>query len=257
MADAAKAYFIGHGSPFNLIQENPFTRDLRRLAKVLRKPRAVVIISAHWLTSGTCLTAPDRPEQIFDFYGFPRELYEVRYPAVGDAGIAKEISRAVPNGILRLSDEWGIDHAAVIPLIHMFPKADVPVVELSVDMHKPAQYHYDLGRALAPLRDEGIMFVGSGNLVHTFRELNWDSDVAAFPWAVEFDGLLKRAILAGDHKALIHYERWTASRRAFQTPDHYLPLLYIIGMQREGEVVTFVHEGFQHGSISHRSLEIG
>ncbi len=253
----AKAYFIGHGSPFNLVKSNPFTMDLDALAKTLQRPKAVVVISAHFLTRGSMVTASDHPRQINDFYGFPKELYEVRYPARGDSRIARMLIESVSGNRVLPSDEWGIDHAATIPLMHMFPDADVPVLELSVDLYRPAKYHFDLGRALAPVREKGVMFVGSGNLVHTFRELDWSDNVDPFPWAVKFDGLLKKAIIARDHESLVDYERIPGSNRAFQTPDHYLPMLYILGMQGKDESVRFFHEGFQHGSISHRSFEIG
>jgi 4,5-DOPA dioxygenase extradiol len=248
------ALFIGHGSPFNLIMDNPFTKDLRMLRDQLDKPKAIVLISAHWMTSGTQFTVDDRPKQIFDFYGFPKRLYDAKYEPRGDPGLAKDLVNALSNTNASVSNEWGIDHAATIPLIHLFPDANVPVVEMSLDMSLSPERHRQLGKTLSDFRDKGILFVGSGNLIHTFRELKQEWDTAPFDWAKDYDAMQWKAIEENSQETLVHFERDPISRRAFQTTEHYLPMIYILGMRRENDNLRCIHEGFQHGSISHRSF---
>ncbi|GAB4328668.1 MAG: 4,5-DOPA dioxygenase extradiol [Promethearchaeota archaeon] len=245
--------FAGHGSPFNLFQDNDFTRSLKAHARTLPPVDVVVVISAHWFTRGTFVTSDERPKMVYDYFGFPREFYEYVYPASGSPETARKLVEALPEKA-RTSDQWGIDHAATIPLQHLFPGADVPVVELSVDATRPPEYHYELGRRLRPFREEGVLFVGSGNLVHTFREFSWEQFCPPFPWALELDAIQKEALLRGDVDVLVHPERVPLSARGFPTLDHYLPALYIAGMQGSKERVKFVHESFQHGSVSHRTF---
>lgn len=247
------ALFIGHGSPFNLIRDNPFTADLRKLREELEVPSAIVLISAHWASVRPLFTAENNPKQIFDFYGFPQELYDVKYRPPGDPELAKELADQLSLGS-SLSHDWGIDHAATIPLVHLFPHADVPVVEMSLAIGRSPEAHYELGRELSRYRDRGVLFIGSGNLIHTFREMAPGWDAIPFEWAVEHDRRQWRAIEQGDVEALVHYQRDPVSSRAFQTIEHYLPMLYILGMRAEDDEVRSVHEGFQHGSISHRSF---
>jgi len=254
MSDTMPALFFGHGSPFNLFQENPFTDSLRALGSNLPEPRAIVVISAHWVTQGTQLTLDDNPKMIYDYYGFPPKFYEYVYPAKGNKQNAEEIIDFLPK-IIKPSLEWGIDHAATIVLEHLFPKANFPVIELSLNYWKPPEYHFELGKKLKFLRDIGIMFIGSGNLIHTFREVDFENQYGLpTPWAEELDMLHKHAISTNDFDSLIHYDRWALSARGFQTNEHYLPMLYILGMKDMKDSLQFVYEGFQHGTISHRSF---
>lgn len=254
MSDRMPVLFFGHGSPFNLFQENPFTNSLRALSSNLPEPRAIVIISAHWVTQGTRLTLDDNPKMVYDYYGFPPKFYEYVYPAKGDRQISEELVEFLPK-VINPSLEWGIDHAATIVLENLFPKAKFPVIELSLDYWKPPDYHFELGKKLKQLREEGIMFIGSGNLIHTFREVDFENQFRApVSWAEELDTLHKHAILNSDFESLIHYDRWALSARGFQTNEHYLPMLYILGMKDNKDTLEFVYEGFQHGSISHRSF---
>ncbi|MFX1346687.1 MAG: dioxygenase [Promethearchaeota archaeon] len=253
------ALFIGHGSPYNLFQKNKFTQSLKELGKKLfsqYKPRAIILISAHWLTPGTFLTVDDNPHMVYDYYGFPKHFYEYVYPANGSSKIAGEIVQSLPN-ILKATNQWGIDHAATIVLENLLPSGEIPVIELSLDMRQSPKYHFELGQKLAKLREENLLFIGSGNLIHTFREIDWNIDAEPFEWAVQLDNLQKSAIDSHDTKNLINYEQISLSKRGFQTNEHYLPMLYIIGMQQEFENVQYIYEGFQHGSVSHRSLIIG
>jgi 4,5-DOPA dioxygenase extradiol len=248
------AIFIGHGSPHNLVERNPFTDDLRKFRLELPTPQAIVLISAHWTTKGTLFTADQAPKQIFDFYGFPKRLYDVIYEPPGQPELAITLAQHLGDRRSSVSQDWGIDHAATIPLVHLFPKANVPVVEMSLDMSLPPPAHYQLGKELARFREDGVLFIGSGNLIHTFRELAPSWDAEPFEWAVHHDERQWRAIQENDVEALVHFERDPVSRRAFQTTEHYLPLLYVLGMRSEGDMLRQVHQGFQHGSISHRSV---
>ena len=248
------ALFIGHGSPFNLFQENAFTNSLRTLGSNLPQPRTIVVISAHWITQGTQLTLDSNPKMVYDYYGFPPKFYEYVYPAKGNKEISEEIIKFLPK-IIKPSLEWGIDHAATIVLEHLFPDANVPVIEMSLDYWKPPGYHFELGKKLKPLRDKGIMFIGSGNLIHTFREVDFENQFGPpVPWAEELDLLHKKSISAHDFDSLIHYKRWTLSARGFQTNEHYLPMLYILGMKDSKDSLEYMYEGFQHTTISHRSF---
>lgn len=247
--------FIGHGSPLNIVAENSYTRDLQALAARLPRPTAVLVVSAHWLTHGTAVGADERNLTIYDFYGFPDALYEKSYPAPGAPEVAERV-HALSDG-RALPQERGIDHAAWAPLIRMYPAADVPVLELSLDMRLPAAEHYALGRLLAPLRDEGVLIVGSGNIVHNLRVIDWREDAPAAAWSVEFDGWVEQAIAENRHDELIDYLAHPLGRQAAPTPDHYFPLLYALALQRDGEAVTTTHAGIQNATVSMRCLRIG
>jgi 4,5-DOPA dioxygenase extradiol len=250
------ALFLAHGNPMNALQDNPFTRALVGLAAQLPRPEAILVVSAHWLTDGTHVLTNDQPRTIHDFGGFPRELYEVEYPAAGDPEGARRVCELAPT--VRGDDRWGLDHASWAVLRHMWPDADVPVFELSLDMGAPAQTHWDLGRALTPLRDEGVLVVGSGNIVHSFAGVNWAPDAAPHPWAEEFDAYVADAATHGDEHALVHYEEaGPAARRSVPTTDHYLPLLYPAAMRCEGDAVTFPHTGIDMASMSMRCIRFG
>ncbi|MFX1572858.1 MAG: dioxygenase [Promethearchaeota archaeon] len=253
------ALFIGHGSPYNIFNKNDFTQSLKSFGKKLfskYKPKAIILISAHWLTQGTFLTGDDNPRMIYDYYGFPKHFYEYIYPAKGSSRIAQELTRYIPD-ILKTTNEWGIDHAATIVLENLIPSGEIPVIELSLDIMHTPQYHFDLGRKLAILREKNFLIIGSGNLIHTFREFNWDIDAEPFKWAIELDSIQKQALDSHDISVLIDYKQIQLSKRGFQTNEHYLPMLYIIGMQQDNEDIRYIYEGIQHSSVSHRSFFIG
>lgn len=254
MSDAMPVLFFGHGSPYNLFQENPFTNSLRQLGSNLPEPEVIVIVSAHWVTQGTQLTIGNNPRMIYDYYGFPPKFYDYIYPAKGSQKFSEKILEFLPE-VITASSEWGIDHAATIVLENLFPKANIPIIELSLDYWNPPEYHFELGKKLKPLREEGIMFIGSGNLIHTFKEVDWNNQYgASASWAQELDKVHKQAISNYDFEGLIHYERWPLSARAFQTNEHYLPMLYTLGLKDKRDKLKFVYEGFQHSTISHRSF---
>ena len=249
--------FIGHGSPMNAIADNDFTRSLSKLGAELPRPRSVLVVSAHWHTKSPLVNAAKNPEQIYDFFGFPPELYAVKYPCPGAPDDAQMASRTT-KFMISPTPEWGIDHAAWAILKHIYPHADVPVFELGIDPNMDPRLHYDLGRQLAPLRRSGILVIGSGNLVHNLRMMEYDMESEPHDWAVEIDEKLKSLILAGEHGALIQY-RDLGRNMLLAAPgsDHYVPLLYALALQETADRVTFFHEGFQHGTISMRSLVIG
>jgi 4,5-DOPA dioxygenase extradiol len=250
------AIFFGHGNPMNAILDNAYSAGWARLGRELPRPKAIVCVSAHWYLHGTLATANAQPRTIHDFGGFPRPLYQVQYPAPGSAelvGRVQELTGAEPN------EEWGLDHGTWSVLVHVYPEADVPVVQLSIDETQPAQFHYDLGRKLAPLRDEGVLVIGSGNLVHNLHTYAWGKhDPEPFDWAVRFEKSAREWMSTGQHEPLIGYE--TLGRDAqlsAPTPDHYLPLLYVLGAQQEGDRVTFPVEGIDGGSVSMLTVQIG
>lgn len=253
------AIFFGHGNPLNALQSNEWTEGWTRIGDSIPRPKAIVCVSAHWYLPATLVTATERPRTIHDFGGFPRELYEVEYPAPGDAELAarvRDLLAPVPAG---LDNRWGLDHGTWSVLCHVFPGADVPVVQLSIDETQPAAFHYELARRLAPLRDEGVLVMGSGNLVHNLHTYAWGRrKVEPFDWAVRFEERARELLRAGDHTPLVNYESLGADARlSAPTPDHYLPLLYVIAQRREDDEVSFPVEGFDGGSISMLTIQIG
>jgi len=256
--------FIGHGSPMNVIEKNEFTKSLRELGRSLPKPKAIMVISAHWLTGGTYVTCAATPKTIHDFYGFPEELYEIKYPAPGAPDYAKSVTESVKSVKVKCDGEWGLDHASWAILKHMYPGAEIPTFEMSLDYSfnewhpKPLLYHYKLASQLTELRKKGILIIGSGNIVHNLRLIDFEhTDAPPFEWAVEFDEKVKENLIRGNHKELLNCETiGKGASYAVPTLDHYLPLAYVIGMQQKGENVTFTHEGFQNSSISMRSFRI-
>ena len=248
--------FVGHGSPMNAIEANEFSRAWTEAGQCLPRPKAILCISAHWETAGTYVTAAERPGMIYDFYGFPQALYEVSYPAPGSPSLAGLVQKAVDMTQVHLDPDRGLDHGAWAVLCRMFPEANVPVVQLSLDRTQDSAFHYRLAKELRPLRDQGILIVGSGNMVHNLGRMAW-ADMA-FDWALEFDKRLERLILSGDHDVIIHYEGLgEAARLSVPTNEHYLPLLYALGLQARGEEVGFFTEKVTLGSVSMRSLKIG
>lgn len=251
------AIFFGHGNPMNALQSNAWTQGWRALGDSMPRPRAILCISAHWYLPGTLVTTMQQPRTIHDFGGFPRPLYEVQYPAPGDPALFPRIRELVAEAAP--DTQWGLDHGTWSVLVHVFPDADVPVVQLSIDETQPASFHYELGQRLAPLRDEGVLVIGSGNLVHNLHTYAWGKhDPEPFDWAVRFEAMARDQITRGEHAPLINYE--TLGRDAqlsAPTPDHYLPLLYILGTQQENDRVSYPVEGVDGGSISMLTVQIG
>jgi 4,5-DOPA dioxygenase extradiol len=256
------ALFIGHGSPMNAIEENDYTRSLNRLGSDIPRPEAVLVVSAHWLTKGTSVCCRQMPETIHDFYGFPSQLYKVQYPAPGATAQAKMLSE-LSSGQVRCDLTWGLDHASWAVLKHIYPKADVPVFELSLDYfpgtfdEKPVRYHYELAKKLTKIREQGVLVMGSGNAVHNLRMVDFDDvDAVPYDWARSFDDKLREHLLSGDDDNLIDYRTMPGGDLAVPTLDHYLPMIYALGMRLPGESLEFMHEGFQNKSISMRSFII-
>jgi 4,5-DOPA dioxygenase extradiol len=256
MTNRMPVLFLGHGSPMNAIENNEFSRAWIALGKTLPSPKAILCISAHWETEGTQVTAMEKPRTIYDFYGFPPELYAMKYPVPGSPEFARHVRDLVGEDRISPDLTWGLDHGTWSVLSRLFPKADVPVIQLSLDTIKSAQEHYDLGRQLQPLRDEKILIVGSGNIVHNLRVAVFDD--TAYDWAVEFDGKVKQWILDDNHAAIIQYDKQgSQAALAVNSAEHYKPLLYALGAKEPGEPVSFFTEKVWGGSISMRSVRIG
>lgn len=251
--------FIGHGSPMNIILDNEYTRSLARLGALLPRPKMIAVISAHWLTQGTAVTAAEKPRIIYDFYGFPKALYDISYPCPGGIASSLQLSEVINKEKLKLDDQWGIDHGAWAVLKHMYPAADIPVVEISLDQTKSGKFHYELGKKLISLREEGVLVIGSGNIVHNLYQANFENlDAKPYSWAVEYDQAVKRCLLEQNHEALIEYEKLTPSAAlAVPTNEHYLPLLYTLALQKAEDKISFIYEGMQNASISMRCIYIG
>jgi 4,5-DOPA dioxygenase extradiol len=259
MNETMPAIFLGHGNPMNAVASNGYTEAWRRLGEGLPRPRAIVSISAHWYLPETGVTINPAPRTIHDFGGFPQELFQVQYSAPGDPELALRIQRMLAPLPVKLDDSWGLDHGTWSVLCHLYPQADIPVVQLSIDETKPASFHFELGKRLAPLRDEGILIVGSGNLVHNLHTYAWGRHVPEpYDWAVRFETKARQLMLAGATQPLIEYE--TLGEDALlsvPTPDHYLPLLYVLATRREGDPVSFPVEGVDGGSISMLAVQVG
>ncbi len=253
------ALVVGHGSPMNAIEDNEFSRAWAEVGRSLPRPEAILCVSAHWETSGTQVTAMETPRTIHDFSGFPRELNEYRYPAPGSPALAGLVRETLAGSApVALDQTWGLDHGTWSVLTRMYPQADLPIVQLSLDQTRPPADHYRIGQALRPLRRRGVLIVGSGNVVHNLGLARFDLEGRAYDWAAEFDETLRRLIAAGDHRAVVEYERLgRAASLAIPTNEHYLPLLYVLGLQEEGEGVEFFAEGMTFGSLSMRSIRVG
>ncbi len=251
------AVFLGHGSPMNAIEASAFRDEWAALGRKLGRPRAILCVSAHWETRGVALTASARPETIHDFYGFPAALFAVRYPAPGSPELAARVASLVDSFEARLDPERGLDHGCWSVLVAMYPQADVPVVQLSLDTGQPASFHYELARRLRSLRDEGVLVLGSGNLVHNLRLADFGLD-GGYDWAVRFDADVKARILAADHAPLVEYAGLGEhARLAVPTPEHYLPLLYALAQQAEGEPASVFNDRCTLGSISMTCVVVG
>jgi 4,5-DOPA dioxygenase extradiol len=252
--------FMGHGSPMNGIEHNAFSAYWAKLASELPTPKAVLVVSAHWLTRGTKITAMEAPRTIHDFGGFPQELFAVQYPAPGSPSLAKETTEVIKSTHVELDHDWGLDHGAWTIIRHMYPKANIPVLQLSIDYTKGPQYHYELAKELYALRKKGVLIMGSGNMVHNLGMVAWDrlDSPFGFDWAVEMNEVFKSKILTGDHAPLLNYEALNrASRLAIPTPDHYYPLMYTLGLQGKGEEVSIFNDQLVAGSLSMTSVRIG
>jgi len=258
-------FFIGHGSPINIILDNDFTRSLAKLGKSLPRPKAIMVVSAHWLTKGTYVTCTERPGTIYDFYGFPEELYNIKYPSSGSPKAAGLVKESVNKVKVNCNYDWGLDHASWAILRHIYPKADIPVFEMSLDYSfndwhpKSVQYHYELASDLAGLREKGILIIGSGNIVHNLELIDFQNiDAKPYDWAVKIDEKMKSNLISRNHKELINYpDMGKEAYLAIPTLDHYLPMIYTIALQDKNEPLTFIYEKFQNASISMRCFRIG
>ena len=253
--------FIGHGSPMNAIEDNAFSQRWQQMGKEIPTPKAVVVVSAHWLTKGTMVTAMPNPKTIHDFGGFPQALFDVQYPAPGSPELATEIQKLITNPAVELDHDWGLDHGTWSVVKHMYPEADIPVLQLSIDYYKPAAYHYELAKQLLKLRKKGVLIIGSGNMVHNLRMVAWDKlsePEYGFDWALEMNDIFKNKISNGFHKELIQYEKLhKAATLAIPTPDHYYPLLYILALQTDNDKVEFFNDKAVGGSLTMTSVKIG
>jgi len=253
--------FIGHGSPMNAIEDNAFSKRWQQMGKEIPTPKAVVVVSAHWLRKGTMVTAMPNPKTIHDFGGFPQALFDIQYPAPGSPELATEIQKLITNPAVELDHDWGLDHGTWSVVKHMYPDADIPVLQLSIDYYKPAAYHYELAKQLLALRKKGVLIIGSGNMVRNLRMVAWDKlnePEYGFDWALEMNDIFKNKISNGFHKELIQYEKLhKAATLAIPTPDHYYPLLYILALQTDNDKVEFFNDKAVGGSLTMTSVKIG
>lgn len=257
--DLMPALFLGHGSPMNAIEDNIFVQNWRKLAQDIPKPKAILVISAHWETQGTKVTAMENPKTIHDFGGFPRALFEVQYPAKGDPELAMYIQEALKHfSEIELDQLWGLDHGNWSVVKHLYPDADIPVLQLSLDYSKPAQYHYNLARELQLLRKKGVLIIGSGNMVHNLRMISWENMQQpgfGFDWALDINNKMKQLIMEDNHLALINYENFgLAGKYAIPTPEHYMPLIYTLGLKDKNDEISFLNDIPVGGSLTMTSV---
>ena len=257
-AERMPAVFIGHGTPFNALQSNPFTQAWSAFGQQIPRPKAILAISAHWYIGATAATAMPRPPTVHDFYGFPQPMYEIEYPAAGSPELVSALRDLVsPVWLESDTGQWGLDHGTWSVLVHMFPEADVPVVQLSIDGRQPPEYHLELGKRLAPLRDDGVLVMGSGNIVHNLRLMDRRLVGEGPKWASQFDAMVQRYVRDGDDQALIEYERQPFGDLAVPTPDHYLPLLYAVGLRQNDDHCETIVDGLDIGCVSMTSIQFG
>jgi 4,5-DOPA dioxygenase extradiol len=260
MPERVPAIFFGHGNPMNALLRNQYSEAWAAIGEKLPRPRAILCISAHWYIQDAAVTVSTAPRTIHDFGGFPPELYQVQYPAPGDPDLAARVRKLLAPLPVRLDQSWGLDHGTWSVLCHAYPRADIPVVQLSIDETQAPLFHYEIGKRLAPLRAEGILIVGSGNVVHNLHAYAWGRHaVAPYEWALSFERQVRELLLAGETAPLVDYENRLGEEAllAVPTPDHYLPLLYVIGSRSGSEPVTFPVEGVDGGSISMLTVQIG
>ncbi len=251
--------FVGHGSPMNGIEDNEFSLRWKKLGEEIPTPAAVLVVSAHWFTKGTHITAMDFPQTIHDFGGFPKALFEVQYPAPGNPQLARETVAAIQSAQVELDHDWGLDHGAWTVVRHMYPKANIPVLQLSIDYTKDGAHHYNLAKELMGLRRKGVLILGSGNMVHNLRMVSWSMiQGGGYDWAYQMNDTFKNLITHHEHQPLIHYERLgSEAKLAIPTPEHYLPLLYTLGLQTEKEEATIFNDKAVGGSLTMTSVKIG
>lgn len=251
--------FLGHGSPMNAIEENEFVSAFKKLSEELVRPHAILCISAHWETKGTFVTAMQNPRTIHDFGGFPQALFDVQYPAPGSPELAQETKNSITKTEVGLDDKWGLDHGAWSVISHLYPNADIPVIQMSIDYSQPPKYHYELAKEISSLRQKGVLIIGSGNMVHNLRLVAWEklNENYAFDWATEANEKMKSHILSGDHQKLIDFRsQGKAFDLAIPTPEHYLPLLYTLALKEENEKITLFNDKSVGGALSMTSLKI-
>jgi 4,5-DOPA dioxygenase extradiol len=250
--------FVGHGSPMNAIENNAYHTSWEQMGRTLPRPQAILSISAHWITSGTKVTTMTKPKTIHDFGGFPKKLFEQQYPAPGSPEFAQLTRELVTYSHIQGDESWGLDHGTWSVLLPMYPMADIPVYQLSLDYDQPPAYHYEIGKQLNKLRDKGVLIIGSGNLVHNLRDIDWSGTNKGFDWAVEFDAKFAAWIEKGDHASILNYQKLLGhtATMAHPTYDHLLPLFYVLGMQQKDERVSFFNSQIDMGSISMRSVVI-
>ena len=253
--------FLGHGSPMNAIEENQFVRGFREISKKIPTPNAILCISAHWFTKGTFVTSGEIQKTIHDFYGFPPELFAVQYPAKGNPELAKETVELLSPNPVTETDSWGLDHGAWSVIRHLYPEANIPVIQMSIDYTKSAQYHFELAEKLSKLRDKGILIIGSGNIIHNLRLIDWrniNTVGAGWDWAIEARAKTNEWIMDGNYQNLINFEKQgTALQNAVPTPDHYLPLIYTLGLKKKTEEISLFNDELIGGSLSMTSVRIG
>jgi 4,5-DOPA dioxygenase extradiol len=252
--------FFGHGNPMIALQRNQYSQRWEAMAGILPRPKAILCISAHWYIQHAAVTISTAPRTIHDFGGFPPELYQVQYPAPGDPALAARVQSLLAPLPVASDESWGLDHGTWSVLCHVYPEADIPVVQLSIDATQPPEFHFDIGRRLAPLREEGVLILGSGNLVHNLRAYAWgDETAAAYDWAVSFENRVRELLLAAETAPLLDYQHKLGPEAllAVPTPDHYLPLLYVIGARTPADTLTFPVEGVDGGSISMLAVQVG
>lgn len=259
--DKMPVLFLGHGSPMNAIEENQFVKGFRDMAIALPKPNAIMCISAHWYTKGTMVTAMEMPRTIHDFGGFPQELYEVQYPAHGNPSLAEQTRELLSPVIVELDHHWGLDHGAWSVIKHLYPLADVPVIQLSIDYTQDAAYHFDLAQRLNSLREKGVLIVGSGNIIHNLGKIdfkNFDKDNYGYDWAIEAREKMNAFILDENFQAMIDYKKQgSAWQLAIPTPDHYLPLIYTLALKEKKDTISLFNDKLLAGSLSMTSVKFG
>ncbi len=259
MKDRLPVIFVGHGNPMHAILESNFSRGLTALASRIERPKAILCISAHWMTEGTWVTHMPKPKTIHDFYGFPKPLFDVQYPAPGSPTIAEQISQLIKYPRIQLDDDtWGFDHGTWAILRHMYPDADIPVLQMSLDMNATSDQHFKLGQELRRLREEGVLIVGSGNVVHNLRQFKPEVNATPYPWALEFDEWLKQQLVSRNYDSIINDSMTMRSGQlSSPTPDHWYPLFYVLGASDDRDSLKFEYEGIEHASISMRTFSLG
>ena len=259
MTNIMPAVFLGHCNPMNAISRNGYTDAWSAIGRLIPRPRAILAVSAHWYIPGCAVTTGNNPRTIHDFGGFPPELYAVQYPAPSSAELAARVTELLAPIPVIADDKWGFDHGTWSVLIHVYPNADIPIVQLAIDERQPPEYHYEVGKKLAVLREEGILVVGSGNIVHNLRKYGWqEPGIKPYDWALRFEQKIRELILSGDDASVVDYKKLgDDAMLSVPSPDHYLPLLYILGMRKENDTITFPVDGIEGGSLSMLSVQVG